>query len=81
MTKLIINGYIVNVFISKNERINIGTLKLLLGKGRRMIQQNNATSVLIQLENASRIDKDALAFFNRVLCYNSSFPVAIINNG
>ncbi len=80
MTRLLCEEYELRVFISKKEKINIGTLKLLMGKARRMIQQNNATSVLIQLENASRVDNDALAFFNRVICYNRSFPVAIINS-
>ena len=80
MTRLLCNDNVLSVFISKNEKINIDSLKLLMGKGRRMIQQNNATSLVVQLEYTSKVNKDTLAFFNRVLCYSSNFPVIIINS-
>tara|TARA_B100000809_G_scaffold241084_1_gene263971 strand:- start:1190 stop:1444 length:255 start_codon:yes stop_codon:yes gene_type:complete len=77
---LIIDNNALRVDISKEEKINNRKLKLLLGKGRRMIQQNNAESVIIHLENLSRVDKNILALFNRSLYNSSSFPVTLINS-
>ena len=80
MTTLSYSDTILNVLISKGEKITLVKAKRMIRKGGRIIQQNRATSVIVQFDVASRIDEDALAFFNRVLCYNSSFPVAIINS-
>ncbi len=78
MTSLRCNDFVVKVFISKNEKITIDKTKGLILKARRMIAQNNASSVLIEFENTPRINKSAFKFFNRVLCIDSSFPVVII---
>ena len=70
----------VEVFISRAERINFNQAIKLMRKGRRMIQQNKASSLLVEFENTPLIDKNALAVFNRVLWNKSKFPVTIINS-
>ena len=79
MTTLRYSETVLKVFISKEERITFKNAKNIIKKARRIIQQNSATSVLVEFENKPKIDKSALAFFNRVLCINSNFPDAIIN--
>jgi hypothetical protein len=46
-----------------------------------MTQQNRSTAIIIVIDNTRGIDKNVLAFYNRVLCNSSDFPVAMINNG
>ena len=79
MTTLRYSETVLKIFISKEEKITFNKAKYMIKKSRRMIQQNKATPVIIELEDSPRIDKSTLTFFNRVLCNNSSFPVAIIN--
>ena len=69
---------VLNVLILKEDKISIDNAKKLIRKGRRMIHQNEATAIIIDVDSASRINKSALDLFDRVLCHSSSFPVAII---
>ena len=69
---------ILNVLISKEEKIDFKSAKNLIRKGRRMILQNEASGIVIDIDSASRINKSALDLFNRVLCHSSNFPVALI---
>ncbi len=78
MTSLRCNNFEVRVFISKNEKITVDKAKELIVKARRMIAQNKANSVIIEFENTPRVNRSASEFFNRVLCIDSNFPVAII---
>ncbi len=71
---------IIKVIISTDERITLSKANSLIRKSKRMIQQNNATSVIIELEKSSVIHNSAVIFFNRVVCKNSNFPIAIINS-
>ena len=69
---------ILNVLISREEKIDFKSAQNLIRKGRRMILQNEATGIVIDIDTASRINKSALDLFNRVLCHSSNFPVALI---
>ena len=80
MTSLKCTESILNIYISNGEKISFNNVKIIVRKSRRMIQQNKATSVILELEGAPRINKNVLEYFKRVLCYNNSFPVAIINS-
>jgi len=43
-----------------------------------MILQNRANSLIIEIDPSTHIDKSALALLDRVICFNNSFPIAII---
>jgi hypothetical protein len=73
------NDYELSVSFSKNEKLTFNKVKVLIGKAQRMIKQNGLTSVIIEINSNTRIHKSAQEFFNRVLCKNSDFPVAILN--
>ncbi len=79
MTSLRCTDYILKVSITKEEKLTFNKAKSLIEKAGRMIQQNKLTSVIVEVDNKSSINKSALTFFNRVLCNNSNFPVAIIS--
>ncbi len=80
MTSLRCSDFILKVSISKEEKITINKTKSLIGKARRMIKQNRLTSVILDVDNKACINKSALIYFNRVLCYSNSFPVIIIRS-
>ena len=52
----------------------------LIRKGRRVVQQNEARAILIEVDNRASIDKSALDLLNRVLCYTNDFPVIMIGS-
>ena len=78
MTSLKTNDKGLNIIISNEKNINFDNAKYLIRKAKRIIQQNKARAVIIEIDHKSRVDKSALEFFNRVLCYSNSFPVVII---
>mgnify|MGYP001476961582 CR=1 FL=1 len=80
MTRFRCSETILNVFISNEEKITLNKAKGIIRKSRRMIRQNEATAIIVEFKDSHKIDKSALTFFNRVICYNSNFPVAIINS-
>ena len=80
MISLSSKEYILKVSIKK-EKITLNKVKKIIRKARRMTQQNRSTAIIVEIDNTRGIDKSVLAFYNRVLCSSSDFPVAMINNG
>ncbi|PCJ01503.1 MAG: hypothetical protein COB15_00870 [Flavobacteriales bacterium] len=77
---LITKEQLLIVSVSKEERINSYNIKKLIGKSKRMIEQNNITAVIIEIENNCRIDKYASTFFNKALNHSTVFPIVIISS-
>ena len=71
MINIMCRDELLKVSISK-EKITLKRSKTLIGKGVRMIQQNSVKSILIEYDQFSILDKNAMAFFNKILCNNSS---------
>tara|TARA_B100000809_G_scaffold241084_1_gene263975 strand:- start:6114 stop:6356 length:243 start_codon:yes stop_codon:yes gene_type:complete len=80
MIQLSFSEPIMKVIISKEERITFDIAKSIIRKSRRIIQQNKAKSVIVELEDTLGVNQSALTFFKRVLCYNNDFPVTIVNS-
>ena len=78
MTRLIFNKGILNVIISEEEQLNIDNAKELVRKTRRMIIQNKASCLVIEIDTISKVNENALDLVNRVLCHSSNFPVVMI---
>ncbi len=71
------NNNTVSLHISKSESVNLITVKTLVRKARRIIEQNKASSLVITLDKTYKVDERALMFFNRILCCSNKFPVTI----
>ena len=71
---------LLKVSVSKEGEINSNNIKNLIGKSKRMIQQNSITAVIIEIENNCRVDYYASTFFNRTLHHSGDFPIVIIRS-
>jgi len=79
MINLICTDYTLRILISKNENITIDDGKRLISKAIRMVRQNKATSVIVEIKTI-RIDKSASDLFNKFSCNTFNFPVILINS-
>ena len=59
MTRLIFNKGILNVIISEEEQLNIDNAKELVRKTRRMIIQNKASCLVIEIDTISKVNENA----------------------
>ena len=77
MTSLRINKDILEITIS-NEKISFVNSKNMIRKARRMIKQNSSTTVIIEIDKTSSVNKSALGFYNKVLNYSNDFHIVLI---
>lgn len=80
MIRLRISEETLNVLISKEEKLDLNKAKDLIRKGRRMILQSSAESLIIELKNANRINPPAMNLFRRMVRCSEDFPIKIISN-
>jgi len=80
MTRISISDNTLRVLISKNERINFNKAKKIIRQGKRMILQNEANSIIVEIDNTSRVNSEALKFFERTLRNSKDFPIIVIGS-
>ncbi len=66
------------VLISKGEKIDFNNVKSLIKKGSRMVRQNGANAVIIEIDS-KKVDTNGLELFTRLILCSNDFPVAIIS--
>ncbi len=79
MIRFRFNDRKLNVLISKKEKIDFRNVKSLIKKGSRMVQQNGANAVIIEIDSKN-VDKKAFELFSRIILCSNSFPIAIISS-
>lgn len=69
----------VKLTISKKQNVTSTSAKRIIRTSRRLIKQNRAASMIVEVDNASWIDKSARELFDRVLSNSTKFPIIIIS--
>ena len=78
MIRIINEDNVLRVSSSSYEKVNIIKAKHLLKKAGRMINQGDTSSIIIELDHRTRVDKSALNLIERCI-ENIKFPLVIIS--
>ncbi len=70
---------VLNILISEEEKINLEEAKGLIKKGRRIIQQNNAENLVVELKKTNNIHENATNYFDRVVHCSTDFPITVLH--
>lgn len=67
MIRLSRKGRALRVFSSKNEKIDFNKAKKILRQADRMINQSTTTSIIIEVDDATKFDRRALILVEKML--------------
>jgi hypothetical protein len=77
MIRLIVAQGCLQAKVLGNEKIDLRRAKYLIKKGRKMLRTNGATSISIDIDSKTKIDKYAMIFVNKVLKTYNTYPLVI----
>jgi len=68
---------VLKIQISKGENLDVALANNLIRKGNRLVVQNRVTSVILEIENSSYHDDNALILLESTFKESYGFPVEI----